>query len=106
MPTSPPTRRAASSASLIPFGQEATPSFQAASIMFWAQRPTSKPRAPTIATTSAAVRTFCGANTAAASAARSETTTNRHSCRFIALPARRPASRIRVTTSSGSGGRA
>ncbi len=53
---------AAASGSRIPFGHETTPSFHAASIMFCAQRPTSKPPAsPTIATTSAAVPTFCGA---------------------------------------------
>jgi hypothetical protein len=60
--TSPPQIRAAASGSRMPFGHETTPSFQAASIMFWDARPTSKPPAsPTSAITSVAVATLCGA---------------------------------------------
>ena len=62
MRTSPPQIAAAASASRMPFGHETTPWSHAASIMFWAQRPTSKaPAVPTIAITSAAVRTLSGA---------------------------------------------
>src|SRR5205814_1499707 len=94
--TALPTTRAAASSTLMPFGHEPTPSFQAASIMFWAQRPRSTPRtSPAIAITRAALLTLCGAYTASASASLSETITNSHGCLFAALPESRPASRIR-----------
>ncbi len=92
-----------------PFGQDAMPSFQAASSMFCAARPASNETGPfpvtTTATTSPAPSTLSGTKTVAASAstrARLPATTNVHGCRFDAEPARRPASRIRVTTSSGA----
>ena len=50
-------------ASATPFGHDPIPSLWAASIMFCAARPASKARGHTIATTSAAVRTFSGAYT-------------------------------------------
>jgi hypothetical protein len=75
----PPTSDAAASASRTPFGHETTPSPHAASIMFWAARPASSARGHTIATASAAVLTFSGAQTVSASASRSETTTNSQS---------------------------
>ena len=62
LPTGAPTMRSAASASLMPFGHEPTPSFHAASIMFWAARPLSNWNAePAIATTSVAPRTLPGA---------------------------------------------
>ena len=59
--SSRPSTSAAHSLSLIPLGHEATPSFHAASIMFWAQRPMSIGRSPATATTSDAPRTLSGA---------------------------------------------
>ena len=107
--SSPSSRTAcAASRSASPFGHDAMPSFQAASSMFCAARPASNDTGPfpvtTIATTRPAPRTLSGAKTVGASAstrARPSTTTKVHGCLFDAEPARRPASRIRVTTSSG-----
>ncbi len=71
-PSLTPTAAAIASASDVPFGHEPMPSLCAASIMFWAARPASSPSGPapatTIATSSAAPRTFAGSNTAAATA--------------------------------------
>src|SRR3954449_10956001 len=67
MLTGAPTSPSAASRSLIPFGTEPTPAFQAASIMFCAARPTSKPAAsPAIATASCAPSTFARGDTARA----------------------------------------
>ena len=86
------------SRSVIPFGQEARPSFHAASSMFWAARPASKDTGPFPATTTATTRpapsTLSGAKTVDASASttsRRSTTTNVHGCRFEADP---PGARV------------
>ena len=94
--------------SLMPFGHEPIPSACAASSMFCTARPASIPAPPliTTATTKAAPRTLEGSKTdsATASTARSSRTTrNVHGWRFFALPARRPASRIRCSSSGSSG---
>ena len=78
--------------------------------MFWAARPASNRVGPfpetVIATTRGAPVTLPGAKTVSASRSFTlpfSTTWKRHGCRFIALPARRPASRMRLVTLSGIG---
>ena len=92
-----------------PFGQDPTPSFQAASIVFRAARPASKEVGPfpltERATTSFAPGMLSSSYTCSATFWRSSalsTTRNRHGCLLLAFPASRPASRIRSTTSVGS----
>ena len=77
----------------MPLGHEPMPSPWAASIMFCAARPASKPVGPlprtTIATASAAPRRFSGCHTvsAARASASSRRTMKRRACRLRELPA-------------------
>ena len=100
-----PSAARARSGSAIPFGQEPTPSFQATSSMFCSARPVSRLPFAEDRDHELRARARSSARRPLPPAARAtsgdSTTRNRHGCRFFALPARRPASRIRRTTSSG-----
>jgi len=90
-------------------GQEATPAFHPASIMFWAQRPASKKaRGESMTTqTAAAAAATCWANRPKPESSRrrrrSRTTTKCQGCVFLLLPLMRPACKMRCSASSGMG---